>query len=75
MTDPLIMASVLAMTGLYCSRDGTLTDTAIVLEAWRQKGNVIRKVNYHLKSNQENITDAVIASLATLISIMVSSVF
>ncbi|RDW67083.1 hypothetical protein BP5796_09832 [Coleophoma crateriformis] len=64
------MASVLAMTGIYCVLDGTLTDASIELEAWRQKGKVIEKISDHLQSNQVQITDAVIASLATLISIM-----
>ncbi|RDW61939.1 hypothetical protein BP6252_11372 [Coleophoma cylindrospora] len=70
MTDPLIMASVLAMTGIYCALDGTLTDASVEFEAWRQKGKVIEKINYHLQSNQVQITDSVIVSLATLISIM-----
>lgn len=75
MRDPLIMATVLAMAGIYSALDGTLRDTAVELEAWRQKGLAIQQINRHLQSDYPKITDSIIASLATLISIMVSLSF
>jgi hypothetical protein len=66
------MATVLAMAGIYSALDGTLRDTSVELEAWRQKGLAIQQINRHLQSDYPKITDSIIASLATLISIMVS---
>lgn len=72
MTDPIIMASMLALTGTFCILNGSLTDSRIQQEVYRQKYETIRMVNYRLQIKADQTSDAMIASIATLVNIDVS---